>query len=244
MAGVDHGGALVAQPHDTVQDGVAALRVHGHGGFVEEDELGLVRDAARDVQPAQQTARQLARTHAAVIFQAHELDGLVHQRATALFVGNIQRAEAVDVFSHGQLVEHGHLLRHHADAALQVVTRRRHRLAEQTDVALVVGEQLQHAIHGRGFTAAVRPQKAENLAFVDAQVEVVQRQHIAVTLHQIHHRHHRPRHVRRFHFGHLSPRNLTRNGTKGQSLCPIPAHGADAGPTERFHMTPSCSIRC
>ncbi len=193
MARVHHGGTLVAQAHDAVEDGVTALRVHGNGRFVEEDELGRVRDAARDVEPAQQAAGKLSRAHLAIVFQAHELDGPLHQLAAARRIAHIQRAEAVDVLSHGQLVEHGHLLRDHANAPLEVVARRRHTLVEQLDGAFVVGKQLQHAVHGRGLAAAVRAEQTENLAFLDFQVEMVQGEHIAVALHKVADRDHRMR---------------------------------------------------
>ncbi len=78
-------------------------------------------------------------------------------------------------------------LRHHADLALQVVTRGRHGLAEQADVALVESEQLQYAIDGRRLARAVRTQKPEDLAGLDAQIEVVERHHIPVALHQVAH---------------------------------------------------------
>ena len=67
MACVNHGCALVAQAHNAVKDGIAALRINGHGGFVEEDELGLVRNAAGNVQAALQAARQFFRAHFAII---------------------------------------------------------------------------------------------------------------------------------------------------------------------------------
>ena len=81
VARVDHRGALVAQAADAVEDGVSALLVNGHRGLVEEDELGLVGDAAGDVEPAGEAARELARTEPRVVAEAHELDGLVHEGA-------------------------------------------------------------------------------------------------------------------------------------------------------------------
>lgn len=170
---------------DAFEDGVAALRVHGHGRLVEEDELGLVRDAACDVQATQQAAREFPRAELLVVLQADERDGLVNKVAALRAVVHIQRAEVVDVLAHGQLLEHGHVLRHHADAPLQVVARRLHVLAEQADGALVVGEQLQHAVDGRGLARAVGAQKAEHLARRDVQAEMVERDHVAVALHQV-----------------------------------------------------------
>ena len=78
---VHHGGALAVHILDAFEDGVAALRVHGHGRLVEEDELGLVRDAACDVQATQQAAREFPRAELLVVLQADERDGLVNKVA-------------------------------------------------------------------------------------------------------------------------------------------------------------------
>ena len=60
VAGVDHRGAGLVEPLDAFQNRIAALRVDGDRGFVEEDQVRLVRDAAGDVQASQQTAGQFA----------------------------------------------------------------------------------------------------------------------------------------------------------------------------------------
>ena len=156
VARVHHGGALAVHILDAFEDGVAALRVHGHGRLVEEDELGLVRDAACDVQATQQAAREFPRAELLVVLQADERDGLVNKVAALRAVVHIQRAEVVDVLAHGQLLEHGHVLRHDADPALQIVAGRAHGLAEQLDSALVVGQQLQDAVDGGGLARPVR----------------------------------------------------------------------------------------
>ena len=77
------------------------------------------------------------------------------------------------------------MLRDHADAALEVVTRGRHGLAEQLDGAFVVGEQLQNAVDGRGLARAVGAQQAKDLAGGDVQVKVVERDKIVVALDEV-----------------------------------------------------------
>ena len=105
-----------------------------------EDQLGFVRNAAGDVEAAQQAARQLPWAEAREFLESHELDGLFDQRPPLRAVAYVERAEVIDVLSHGELIEDGHLLWHDADAALEVVAGGRHRLAEQPDAASVVGE--------------------------------------------------------------------------------------------------------
>ena len=77
------------------------------------------------------------------------------------------------------------VLRHHTDAALEVVAGGRHALAEQLDGALVVGEQLQDAVDGRGLARAVGAQQAKDLAGGDTQVKVVERNKVVVALNEV-----------------------------------------------------------
>ena len=185
MAGIHYRGALVAQAADTLQYGVSALWVDRHRGLVKEDELGLVRDAAGNVEATRQAARELAGAKLGKVAQAHKVDGLVHQRAAAFAVVDVETAEIVDILAHGEFVEHCHLLRHHTDAALEVVAGGRHGLAEQLDGALVVGEQLQDAVDGRGLARAVGAQQAKDLAGGDAEVKVVKRDKVVVALDEV-----------------------------------------------------------
>ena len=53
VARVHHGGPGAVHLANAFEDGVSALGIDRHGGLVEEHELGLVRDAAGDVQTAQ-----------------------------------------------------------------------------------------------------------------------------------------------------------------------------------------------
>ena len=185
MAGIHHRGALVAQAADALQDGVATLRVDCHRGLVKEDELGLVRNAAGNVEATCQAARELAGAELGKVAQADKVDRLVHQRTAALTVANVKAAEIVDILAHGELVEHRHLLRHHTDAALEVVAGGRHGLAEQLDGALIVGKQLQDTVDGRGFARAVGAEQAKDLAGGDAQVKVVERDKIVIALDEV-----------------------------------------------------------
>lgn len=144
-----------------------------------------MRDAAGDVEAARQAARELAGAELGKVAQPDKVDRLVHQRAAALAVVDVKAAEIVDVLAHRELVEYRHLLRHHADAALEVVAGGCHGLAEQLDGAFVVGKQLQDAVDGRGLTRAVGAQQAKDLAGGDAQVKVVERDKVVIALDEV-----------------------------------------------------------
>lgn len=72
-----------------------------------------------------------------------------------------------------------------ADAPFQVVARLRHRLAEQADLATIVGEQLQDAIDGGRLSTAVRSEQAEDLARCDLEREVIERHRASVTFDKV-----------------------------------------------------------
>ena len=185
MAGIHHRGSLVAQTADALQDGVAALRIDRHRGLVKKDQLGLVRDAAGDVEATRQAARELAGAKLGKVAQADKVDRLVHKRAATFAVVDVETTEIVDVLTHCKLVKHRNLLWDHADAAFEVVTRGRHGLAEQLDGALVVSEQLQDAVDGRGLARAVGAQQAKDLARGNTQVKVVERNKIVIALDEV-----------------------------------------------------------
>ena len=170
---------------DAFEDRVAALRVDGDGRLVEEDQLGFVHDAARDVETAQQAPRELARAEATVVVEADERDRLVDEAAAARAVGDVQRAEIGYVLLDRQLVEHGDVLRDDADAALELVARRPHRLAEDADLARIVGEQAEDAVDRRRLAGAVRSEQSVDLAAAHLQVEVVEGELVAVVLDEL-----------------------------------------------------------
>ncbi len=79
MAGVDDGRPFGIHLFDAIEDRRTALRVDRHGGFIKEDELRTMRDAASYIEAPQKTPGELLRTRAGVIFKPDEFDGTLHQ---------------------------------------------------------------------------------------------------------------------------------------------------------------------
>jgi hypothetical protein len=50
VAGVDQRAALRLQGFQRVEDGIAALRIDAHGGFVEDQQLRLMQQSGRNIQ--------------------------------------------------------------------------------------------------------------------------------------------------------------------------------------------------
>ena len=99
-------------------------------------------DAAGDVQTAEEASRKLLGPEPLEPLESDKRDRLVDQGSTTSAIAHVQGTEAVDVFTHRELLVHGHLLGHHTDATLEPIGRRRHALAEDGDAAVVIAKQL------------------------------------------------------------------------------------------------------
>ena len=99
------------------------------------------------------------------------LDGLGHRGQ----VHAVQPRVQPQVLSHRQLFVQREQLRHVADVQPRAQVPRVHRLAQQAGPAFGDVEQAREHLHRRGLAAAVRAQEAEDLAALDAEVDVAHR---------------------------------------------------------------------
>jgi hypothetical protein len=142
--------ALAQQHAQLLPHLVARLRVEAGGGLVEEDEVGIVHQRAREHEAALHAAGELLDAARGAPLERGELE---EPRQALLDLG-LRKPEVApvdeQVLAHGEIgIEVVHL-RHdaHADAAL--ARRLRHRVVEQRDRARVgMREAEQHAQRGR-----------------------------------------------------------------------------------------------
>jgi hypothetical protein len=73
--------AVGAQCLDAGQDRIAALGVHAHGRFVEDEEARPMEQADRDVQAAPHAAREVLGPLLRAIGQVHDIENLVRPAA-------------------------------------------------------------------------------------------------------------------------------------------------------------------
>jgi hypothetical protein len=144
-----------------------------------------VRDATGNVEAPKQAAGELLGAKVLEFLESHKVDGRIDQLAAACTVAHVERAEAVHVLACGELVEDGDLLRNHANAALELVAGGAHGLAKELYLAVVVREELQDAVDGRGLARAVGAEKPKDLAGSDVQRQVVHRHQLPVALDQV-----------------------------------------------------------
>ena len=141
-------------------------------------------NAAGDVQPPEQTSGKLFRTEFAKLPQPDEIDGLADQLYATLAITHIQRAEIIDILLHGEFVEHRHVLWNDADATFQIIAGGSQFLSEYANGTLAIGKQGKDAIDRSGLARTVGSQQAEDLALMHVKIEVVEREHIAISFDQ------------------------------------------------------------
>ena len=104
---VEHGHPLAREELDALEDRVARLRVHAHGGLVEDEQLGTVEQPDGDVQPSLHAAGVRARQRPGAVGEADELEYLVHAAAERLCdrVGIIDEGEVKAEGTRRELVD-------------------------------------------------------------------------------------------------------------------------------------------
>ena len=78
VAGVDHAhAALAVESLHALEDVVAALRVHAHGGLVQEEQAWLVHQPGGDVHPALHPTREFVHRLVGAVGQGHHSQHIV-----------------------------------------------------------------------------------------------------------------------------------------------------------------------
>src|SRR5258706_10119327 len=148
----------------------ARLRIEPGGRLVEEEELRIVHERAREHEAALHAAGQLLDAASRARLQRRELE----QARQSLFHRLLVDAEVTPV--HDEVLAHGEVgievvdLRHHAHADAPFARRIRHRMVEERDFSGIGHrEPEQHAKRGR-LARAVGAQ--EPIAFAARELEV------------------------------------------------------------------------
>ncbi len=160
--------ALQAFPHQ-----VARLRIESRRRLVEEQQVGVVDQRARQAEPPLHAARQLARPGTGLRLQRGELeqarDALLHHRARQAEVAPVDE----QVLGAGEVGVEAVELGDDADARLGLAHALRDRQAERLDRAGVGRDQTERHAQRRRLAGAVGADHAEALAGLDVQRQVV-----------------------------------------------------------------------
>jgi hypothetical protein len=186
---VDDRPAVGTQRLDTLEDRVAGLRVHTHRRLIQQDELRLVNQGRRQVQPPLHTARVGERAIAGAIFELDELQGRPHASREHRTGQAVQAPEELEVLAAGQLVVHGQALGRNADSAANGGICRAAAVPYR-HAAFIGRQKSDRQVHCGALAGAVRTKQTEDLAGPYGQRKAVYRCQVAVAFPNVGQREH------------------------------------------------------
>ena len=164
-------------PHRNTRD-----RVEAGGGLVQKQELRVVHQAARDLQPSPHAARQSGGERVGAVGEADGFEQLRGALAPARTGDAVQAGVNAQILGAGEFGVAGHVLRNDADGGA-------HRIGVVNDIVpghngRAAGGRHQRRQHAdeRALARAVGSQKAEDLAARHVETDVVDRQQRAEAL--------------------------------------------------------------
>ena len=173
---------LARQLDQQSPEGVPRDRIDTGGGLIEDQELRAVHQRYGERKTLTHAERQTFRETVGHIAQAEPLDHRGGARRD-LCLGDLKQSRVQhQVLLDGELVVQRERLGHVADAPPYRDIACIDRAAEQSRLTLGGREQAGEHLHRRGLAAAVRAQKAEDLAARDAEAHVIDCDEIAEAL--------------------------------------------------------------
>ena len=171
VRGEDQGLALRHQLAQAFPDHVARLRIEAGGRLVEDDEIRIVDQGARQREAAFHAAGQGLNPRVALRRKVGEIE----QRRNARARGGVRQAEVTSVhqqiFGHREIgVEIVHL-RHYADALARFARVLRYRMTENVDVAAIRCDQTEAQFECRRLAGAVRAEQTKAGAARNREVQ-------------------------------------------------------------------------
>ena len=173
---------LGAQMRDHVPHRNARGRVEAGGGFVQEQDLRVVHQAAGDLQAPPHAPRQGGGKGAGAVGEADGFQQLRGALAAPRSGDAVEPGVNANILGAGELGVAGHVLRNHSN-------RGAHRVGVANDIVpghdrRAAGGRHQRGQHAdeRALAGAVGSEQAEDLAALDLEADVIHRQQRAETL--------------------------------------------------------------
>ncbi len=130
--------------------------------------------------PPPQSAGERLGTFAGPIAQAEPIEHFILPAGKLLAVKSVQMSLMTDVFGDGELLVEAGRLKHDSDSLADGLSLASQVKGENLDPALLERNQRRQQAKQRGLTAAVGSEKGEDFTPLDRQVQVVDRQPLAV----------------------------------------------------------------
>ncbi len=165
-------------------DGDARNRIEPGGRLIEKKDARIVHQPAGNFEPAAHSAGERLGLRIAPLGQ---VDGFQHVVDVLFSLGPgyaVELGVDAQVLFDRQILVAGHRLRNDADHAAHLIRILGHIVAADDRLARGHGNQRGHHADERALAGAVGPEQAEDLAFGDAEVHVLDGFKSAVALHR------------------------------------------------------------
>ena len=178
VGGEDHRRPCLAQPRDLLPDGHPPLRIDAGGGFVEEHDLRPPDERESERKPLLLSARQPLPRRRSHRQQLQPLEQVLRALGTP-----VVRGEELQSLSGAHRRVDTALLEHHTDLVgqLAVVLRPSRIEPEHPHLAALGAPVSFDRLDRAGLARSVAPEECDHLTGFHPQVQVVDRQHFAVS---------------------------------------------------------------
>src|SRR5688572_28665099 len=166
MRGEHDRAAARAELADDVPELMPGLRVEAGGGLVQEEDVRVAHEGAREREPLPLPARELDHPGAALLLQPDLFQHVVARKTTI-----VEAAEEGDRLAHRQLLRQAGLLERGPHALPELALVPLPGEAEELDRPRVRGEEALHDLDRGRLAGAVGPEQPEALAQPDPQVQ-------------------------------------------------------------------------
>ena len=167
------------QIDEQLPEGIARHRIDARGRFVQDQQFRRMHQRHRQRQALAHAERQFVGHGIGRAVQPETGQKFAYPRRDRRFRHAEQARMQHQVLLDAEFGVQRKRLRHVADTPPRGDVARVHFLPEQPGFALARRQQAGEHLHGGGLAAAVGAEEAENLAAVDAEVDVVDRREIA-----------------------------------------------------------------
>ena len=155
-------------------------RIQTHGGFVQNDELGVTQQSLRNAHPLAIPLGEIADQAEPHRFQPSTVHCPEHLFAAFRLFDALQFGRKLQIFLHGHFRVEGRLLGQIAHAGFGSIGLLRQRMPRHRYLPAGSREISGQNVHDGGFSCTVWPQQAKDSAVLYRKGEVIHRQMSAV----------------------------------------------------------------
>ncbi len=153
----------------------AALRVQSGFRLVQHDDVGVVHQSQRQVEPPLHSAGKRVRLPVALFGQVQLVEQLLAPRQRLAAGQPVHLADELQLLKTSQSFPDDNVLWAHAHAGAHVGPAAGNRRAVHHNATRVWLEQPTHHVDRSGLACAVRAEQAEHFTFTDLQTQVLHR---------------------------------------------------------------------